>query len=614
VPTAVDVNWCGLTREIRVNSPANEYTQRREARLKVRAERERIHLRIGNLKLLVIVAGLVLAWFLLIRHSGPVYWLIAPVVVYAALAVWHELVIRARTQAERATAFYERGLARIEDRWTGTGEAGERFRDVKHVYAEDIDLFGRGGLFQLLCSARTPMGEDRLAGWLLAPSAVAAIRERHELIAELRDKIDLREDMALKGEGLRTELNPGALVAWAEGTAELAKPFVRSLVAALAIGCVATIVAWAVTGEVLPFLIALLVNLGVYARFKRRADAAMKKFQCNEDGLTLFAEILTRIEDESFSSSRLRHLQEKLKVGGAERASRAMRRLAHMVTWIDARDSYFMKLIELPVLYTLQVGFIAEAWRRRWGRSVRAWIAVVGEMEALLSLAAYAYEHPGDPFPEIAEGGGADIYFSGEELGHPLIAAARCVRNSVRLDSGTRVLLVSGSNMSGKSTLLRTVGINLVLAMAGAPIRGKSLRISPLALGTRIRSTDSLQEGRSNFYTEILRIRQVFALAEQKMPLLFLFDELLEGTNSHDRRVGAEALLRALMGCAAIGMVTTHDLALTEVASALNGSARNVHFEDQIANSEMSFDYKLRGGVVPKSNALELMRWIGLKV
>ncbi|MGB7025646.1 MAG: hypothetical protein WBD73_17795, partial [Candidatus Acidiferrales bacterium] len=178
----------------------------------------------------------------------------------------------------------------------------------------------------------------------------------------------------------------------------------------------------------------------------------------------------------------------------------------------------------------------------------------------------------------------------------------------------TRVLLVSGSNMSGKSTLLRTVGVNLVLAMAGGSIRGKSLQLSALALGTRIRSTDSLQEGRSNFYTEILRIRQIFTLADEKMTLLFLFDELLEGTNSHDRQIGAEALLRSLVDRQAIGMVTTHDLALTEVTASLEASIRNVHFEDQIAGGEMSFDYKLRDGVVPRSNALELMRWIGLKV
>ncbi len=572
---------------------------------------------------MVIAAGLVLAWFSLIENEASDYWMILPVAVYVALAVWHELVIRARTQAERAVAFYERGLTRIEDRWAGTGEAGERFRDAKHLYADDLDLFGAGGLFQLLCSARTPMGEEWLARWLLAPSAVAAIHERHELIAELREKIDLREDAALKGEGLRAELNPQGLAAWAEGTADLVSPFLRGVVVVLAVVCVATVVAWAVTGEVLSFLIALLVNLGVYAWLKKRADAAMKGFQCNEDGLTLFAEILKRIEDEPFSSSRLRHLQEELKTGGGEPASTAMRRLARVVTWIDARDSYFMKLIELPILYSLQLGFVVEAWRRRWRGRVRAWVDVVGEMEALLSLAAYAYEHPDDPFPVFLAppperpqtvGDTKPGHFAGEELGHPLLAASRCVRNSVRMDAKTRVLLVSGSNMSGKSTLLRTVGINVVLAMAGAPIRGKSLQLSALALGTRIRSTDSLQEGRSNFYTEILRIRQVFLLSEEKLPLLFLFDELLEGTNSHDRQIGAEALLRSLIGREAIGMVTTHDLALTEIAASLDGSMRNVHFEDQITAGEMRFDYKLRDGVVPRSNALELMRWIGLRV
>jgi DNA mismatch repair ATPase MutS len=235
-------------------------------------------------------------------------------------------------------------------------------------------------------------------------------------------------------------------------------------------------------------------------------------------------------------------------------------------------------------------------------------------MEALLSLAGYSFEHPLDPFPEFAAGADAHPLFEGEDLGHPLIPAAQCVRNSVRLDDSTHLLLISGSNMSGKSTFLRTVGINAVLANAGAPIRGMSLRLSPLLLGTRIRSTDSLQEGRSNFYTEILRIRQVFEQTNQEQPLLFLFDELLEGTNSKDRRIGAEGLLRALLTRRTIGIVTTHDLALTEIAESLGGNVRNAHFQDFVEAGEMRFDYKLREGVVARSNALELMRLIGLNV
>jgi len=188
------------------------------------------------------------------------------------------------------------------------------------------------------------------------------------------------------------------------------------------------------------------------------------------------------------------------------------------------------------------------------------------------------------------------------------------VRNSVRLNGATRVLLVSGSNMSGKSTLLRTVGINAVLAMAGAPVRAASLRMTPLAIGTRIRSADSLQEGRSNFYTEILHIKRVFELVGKEKSVLFLFDELLDGTNSNDRRIGAEKLLRTLVEAGAIGMVTTHDLALTEVGAAIGDGLKNVHFEDQVEHGKMKFDYRLREGVVRKSNAIELMRIVGLDV
>ena len=209
-------------------------------------------------------------------------------------------------------------------------------------------------------------------------------------------------------------------------------------------------------------------------------------------------------------------------------------------------------------------------------------------------------------------------FFDGVELGHPLIAADKCVRNSVRLDDATRVLLVSGSNMSGKSTLLRAVGINTVLAMAGAPVRAKSLRLSPLQVGTRIHSSDSLQEGRSTFFAEILAHSQSLRPGrtqtprtqsrqwrrtngvQSSEPLLFLFDELLEGTNSKDRRIGAERLIQGLLERGAIGIVTTHDLALTEITAAVGDVIRNVHFEDQVEGNEMRFDYRLREGVVTK--------------
>jgi DNA mismatch repair ATPase MutS len=261
-------------------------------------------------------------------------------------------------------------------------------------------------------------------------------------------------------------------------------------------------------------------------------------------------------------------------------------------------------------MYSVQVAFAAESWRRAHGKAVRAWLNAVGELEALLSLAAYSYEHPADPFPEFVEGAPA---FHAVELGHPLIPAAKCVRNTVNISGQTRALLISGSNMSGKSTLLRAVGINTVLAMAGAPVRAVSMQLTPLRTGASILVNDSLQEGSSRFYAEITRLRRICDLAEQHPPVLFLLDELLQGTNSKDRLTGAEAVVRELIDSGAIGIISTHDLALTDINIG-KGRLRNMHLQDEIEDNKMKFDFKLRDGVVTRSNGVELMRLIGLKV
>ena len=541
------------------------------------------------------------------------YWLAAPLWAYAALAVVHEYILRTRIRTETAAEFYRKGLARIEDRWAGTGQTGDRFREEPHVYADDLDLFGRGGLFELLCTARLPMGENQLAHWLRFPSAKEDILERQSLAHELRDKLDLREDLAMNGEDLRTRFNPESLVGWAESQRVLPKSPWRLVTAFLALGTAAAILYYFAGGSYRIALIFLAIDAGFLRALKKRAQTVIHGVSCNAEGLLLFSQILQRLERERFAAPRLQKFSAEL-TAGEQRASRAIRKFARIVYWIDGEHSLLAHLAELPLLYTIQVAFAAEAWRSRFGHSMRRWVEISGEMEALLSLAGYAFEHPADPFPEFMNEENSAT-FHAEEMGHPLIPAARCIRNSVQLDDGTRVLLVSGSNMSGKSTLLRAVGINAVLAMAGAPVRARSLRLTPLAIGTRIRSSDSLQEGRSGFYTEILHIREVFKLAESgKLPLLFLFDELLEGTNSKDRRIGAEGLLRALLERGAIGIVTTHDLALTEIGQSLGQGLRNMHFQDYVENGHMRFDYTLRDGVVAKSNAIELMRLIGLQV
>jgi DNA mismatch repair ATPase MutS len=244
---------------------------------------------------------------------------------------------------------------------------------------------------------------------------------------------------------------------------------------------------------------------------------------------------------------------------------------------------------------------------------VEPWLRRLGEIEALSSLAGYAFEHPADPFPEILPAS-TPAQVQAEDLKHPLMVESKCVGNDVSLDPNHRLIVISGSNMSGKSTYLRTLGVNLVLAMAGAPVRARKFRLTHLCIGASIRTLDSIHEGTSRFYAEITRLGQIVKLAGQGTPLVFLLDEILGGTNSHDRRIGAGCVARTLVERGALGLITTHDLALAQIAEEIQPPGANYHFEDQILNGKMSFDYRLQPGVVQKSNALELMRLVGLDV
>jgi hypothetical protein len=536
--------------------------------------------------------------------------LAAPLTAFVAVAAVHSRILRARDLARRAIAFYNAGLARIEDRWAGTGQVGERFADPHHVYASDLDLFCPGGLFELLSTARTRIGEERLAAWLLAPSAVEQIQERHAAVAELRDQLDLREDLAVLGEDALVGVHPAELMQWAEASNRMEWPPLRLLATVLAALAVAALVVWGFRGTLIPLFFVVVTEGLVMLRWRKAMEEILHGAEHALRDLELLSGVLARVEKHSFQAPRLLKLQAAL-TSPAVGASWAIARLRTLGDLIDSRDNLFVRILDVPLMYSVQLALAAERWRRAYGPQVRSWLEAIGEIEAMLSLAAYSYEHPADPFPELVEGAAC---LKGDDLGHPLLPAAACVRNSVQVCDDTRVLLVSGSNMSGKSTLLRAVGINVVLAMAGSAVRARHLRLTPLQTGASIRINDSLQEGSSRFYAEITRLRRLFDLAGDGPPLLFLLDELLQGTNSKDRRIGAEGVVRALLDRGAIGLLSTHDLALTEIGDVLHGRLRNVHLQDEFTGGKMTFDYKLRDGVVTKSNGLELMRSIGLDV
>jgi hypothetical protein len=590
--------------------PHLEYAERLRERRAVSARLDRRHAALGYAKVALFVLTVLTGWVAFTQRWYSAWWLAAPAAGLGGLALEHERVIRARKAAARACAFYQKGLQRLEDRWAGTGESGERFDDPAHPYAEDLDLFGKGSLFDLLCTTRLRTGEETLARFLLEPAEPDVVRARQEAVRELCPRLDLREQIALLGEDLRSRINPRALAAWAEQPLTLDAPAARTCATVLALAALATLAVWALFGVVEFFLGVAVLEAVFFLRFRARVSGVVDVVGDPAYGIALLAEVLGRLEREPFSSARLVELRNMLYTGSVP-PSHAIARLNRLISLLYSRDNLLLRIVGPPLLWTTQVAFSIEAWRKKYGPSVRPWLAAVGEIEALSAFANYAFEHPADPFPEFVEG---EACFEGEALGHPLVAESRSVRNDVRLSSELRVLVVSGSNMSGKSTLLRVVGTNAVLAQAGAPVRARSLRLAPLVLGASIRTLDSLQGGTSRFYTEIKRLRQLVDLTKGPRPVLFLLDELLHGTNSHDRRIGAEAVIRTLVERRAIGLLTTHDLALAEIVEVLAPRAANVHFEDHIESGRITFDYLLRPGLVRKSNALELMRSVGLDV
>jgi len=593
------------------DGPGTEYRRRLQVRLEAVERCDRQDRRVALVRLLVVGAALTLgalAW----RQESVSWWsLLAPGAGFVGLMIWHDRVRVARRRAQRAVDFYRRGIQRVEDEWIGSGSGGERFLDESHPYAADLDLFGHGSLFELLSLARTRSGEETLAGWLTTLTTPGEVVQRQGAVEELRNNIDLREDLSILGEDVEAAIHPASMKRWGSALPVLDRYWLRFVAIASGLLSMAAVIGWMFfeTGP-WPTLVLWTVNGLLALTVRKGVRQVTDSLETPERDLELLSEVLTRLEKEQFTSPRLAALRQELEAGGLA-PSEQIRRLARLTDLLNAMRNQLFAPIGLILMWGTQFAFAIERWRQSYGSGVARWLDAVGEIEALGSLAGYAYEHPEDPFPELVED---RFLLDGREMGHPLLPAGRCVRNSIRLDDELRLLVVSGSNMSGKSTLLRTLGVNVVLGLAGAPVRAKEMRLCPLAIGATLRIQDSLQEGASRFYAEITRLRQIMARTSEPAPVLFLIDEILAGTNSHDRAIGAEGVIRGLLAKGAVGLVTTHDLALARLADDLGSQAANVHFEDHLEEGRMKFDYLLRDGVVQKSNALELMRSVGLDV
>mgnify|MGYP001292906199 FL=1 len=596
--------------------PERVYARRREAFERLRERQRRAALRLSNGRLAAIAAGLGFTVFLY-RAFGALAGLAAAVpflILFAVLVGRHGRLTRRLRYTEALIALNRKGEAPVGGRWSEFPDNGTEFAGESHPYAADLDLFGQNSLFQWMSSAHTVRGRQALAAVLSAPPPeTAEIRARQETVAELARTLGWRQ--RLEAEALMAAdrlAPPEPLVEWArQSHPAYARPLVRY--GALALPAVTLLVILLYFTGALPWqapVACLAVHCLILRIGRDERSAALDAVFHQERQLSTYAAMLELLERRPFASPWLRERQSRLKSAGGETAFRQVRRLSRLAERISDRSNALFLVVNLVLLWEVHCMIALEDWKRESGRRLNAWLETLGEVEAASSLANIRFEHPDWATPTVLDGPAG---LAARQMGHPLIGAER-VCNDFTLAEPARVAVITGSNMSGKSTFLRTAGVNLVLAYAGAPVCAAQFTCGRLRLWTCMRVADSLEQRISSFYAEILRIKRIVEAARRGEPVFFLLDEIFKGTNSHDRHQGAKALITQLQQEGALGLVSTHDLELGDLERESGGRIENYHFREYYEEGEIRFDYKLRPGVSTTRNALHLIRLAGIQL
>ncbi len=543
-------------------------------------------------------------------------------VAFLALVLYHN-ALKARCRwYEDLSKLNDEGLARRARDWAVLPEQADIDLTREPPYAEDLDLFGRESLFALLSTVGTPPGRRQLRAWLLEPSEPGTIRERQAAVAELATLIDEREEITVRGRMMPDE-PPARLetfLAWAEDEPWLSrkKPLVWSarLLSAVPAAFVVLDIA-----DVVPYtawVLALIVNLAFsYLAGGGRIHTTFGRAFARESSVLQYAELIRLLSTTEFKAAALGRIRSRL-TAGADSPYKQMRRLHRLNALSEVRFSMPYIAIQAATLWDFHVMVLLEKWQVGAGRQVRSWLSALGEADAMAALATLNFDNPDWAFPHISADEGGKL--EAEGLGHPLLADDVRIANDVSVGPACTFLLVTGSNMSGKSTLLRAVGTNVVLARAGGPVCATSMRMPPLRLETSMRVRDSLQQGLSHFMAELERLKGVVDSAREAATdggstLLYLLDDIFQGTNSAERQIAARKVITYLLDTPAIGAVTSHDLELADTKE-LSSACVPVHFSETIEEGpegrRISFDYKLRPGIATSSNALKLLEMVGL--
>lgn len=606
-------------------SPQERYEERAARFAALRDQEAARWSRVANLRLFV-AAGAALALALGLWRGLPLLaWAAAPLAAaFLALVAYHNHLRARRDRFAALHALSLEGLARLRRDWQALplrqpapdGEAAPQGEHEGHI-AADLDLLGPSSLQHLLGTARTPAGLATLQAWLLRPAPPERVRERQEAVAELAPQLDLRDDVAvLAGQAGESQARYERFAAWAAGEPWLLRnPILLWLTRLSPLALVASAVAQAVGLTPLPLWgLFLALNILLTMLFGWRGQETLAQLYDRGELLAAYAAVFERVASAPAQAAALRSIQARMGEGPG-RADRQLRRLSLIAAGAELSRSLLYPVLQFGLLWGFQFIALAEGWQRASGRRLGPWLDALGEWEALAALAALAHDHPAWAFPTVDAAEPPRL--SARALGHPLLPPERCVPNDVAVGPPGSFLLITGSNMSGKSTLLRAIGVNVTLAQAGGPVCAQELRLPPLALATSMRVQDSLAQGVSYFMAELRRLKAIVDLVEAARraggPLvLYLLDEILQGTNSAERLVAARRVISHLVACGAIGVVSTHDLALAEMGDLARLAHFSEHFVEGPEGPEMRFDYTLRPGLAVTTNALKLMAIVGL--
>ena len=591
----------------------HEVYQSRDAEFSASAGRLRkLSDRLSMARLAAFTGGLVLfAVLLSLSAIAAALTLVAALILFTWLVVKYENTDKSRKKYLRLAEINRLELKCLEGDFSGF-KPGEEYAERDHPYSYDLDIFGKASLFQYICRTTSRPASDILAEYLIQPAALEEILSRQEAVAELQPLTDWRQELMTLGYlNAGAGSDPAPLMQWLESDDLFRKTggekIITGSLSLLALSAVIAVMAGLPAGILAP---ALALNFIFYFTRFRRISKLQEQVSRSSDLLKAYSEIIRLIENRNFASPLLQKLQSSFMEEIA--ASDRIRQLSKLVSRLDYRLNVLVSApLNLLFFTDIHLCLALERWKREHASRIPGWFASMAEFEALASLGNMAFNNPGWSFPRVTE----DYFvFRAEEMGHPLIPADRRVSNSFTLEGAGKAIIVTGSNMSGKSTFLRTCGVNAVLAYAGATVCASAFTVSLVRLHSSMRISDSLEENISSFYAELRRLRAIISGAESDPKVFLLLDEILRGTNSDDRYTGSVALIKQITGYGSVAMVATHDLRLAGLEQELPQSIENYHFDVKVNDEELFFDYRLTPGICSSFNASLLMKKMGIRV